>query len=156
MNKNLKTMLKRRITQPSNATISFVRYLSDIGYKTKVLPNSNRHVLINKEKVYAITITGHNEDYLTCRQYSEKDYDGLVSFDESTGIVYIVENYGLNIDSSRNREMHGNKFVSAYSKDIKCNNTVLDNSLNYISYKILYEGVADEVAKNIINKVRGI
>ena len=156
MNKNLKTMLTRRITQPSNATVSFVRYLSDLGYQTDILSGTNRHIVRINNKIYAITITGHKEDYLLCRQYSKSEYDGLISFDESTGVTYIVEESDLRIQGCSNREMHDIEFQTAYSKNIKLNNKILDNSIPYEAYKIMYNGIAKEIANNIIERVREI
>ena len=109
MNENIIKMIHYRITNPNNATNSFCKYLQDLGFE--IVTNRNRKVALFNDKFYSISITGHDNKYLECRQFAE---EGLISLYEKTGQVYIVSTNELKI-KVKNREFNNEEFRTATS-----------------------------------------
>ena len=101
-------MLKYRITSPNNATHHFCKYLqnSDI----EVVGGKRKYAVVDG-KYYCITITSYDSLHIDCRQF---DRDGVISFYEKTGKVYLLERSQLNV-LDNTRELNENEYKQAYS-----------------------------------------
>lgn len=153
MNENIVKMINYRITNPNNATSSLCKYLQDLGFE--IVTNRNRKVVLLDNKFYSISITGHDNKYLECRQFAE---DGLISLYEKTGQIYILELNDLKI-KVKNREFNNEEFRTATSikniEDLKVADII---QLDINTYKLAYMDeatrLADELVANTYRKLK--
>jgi len=148
--KEIRKMLERRILSPNNATSELINHLEKHGVKTK-LETKSRKVAIIDGKKYSISITGADQDYAECRQHNA---DGIITFYEKNGKVYLIDNKDLNI-TSKTREMNNNSYKTCKSKKVMKMQTPSRKikQLNTDDYKRNYIDVAEYVGKKILGDV---
>lgn len=142
---DLRMMLKYRITSPNNATHHFCKYLqnSDI----EVVGGKRKYAVVDG-KYYCITITSYDSLHIDCRQF---DRDGVISFYEKTGKVYLLEKSQLHI-LDNTRELNEKEYKQAYST-LKIDYLKPYNKIEQLKtkkYKEIYMDVAYNVSNEII------
>lgn len=152
MSINLVKMIENRVVSPNNATNYFVKYLKENGVNIINSSGSRNYALINS-KLYCITITGANEDKINCRQFSK---DGIISFSEKNGKVYLLNKEDLLIQNNNTRELNQNEYKQASSKckirRMKPTNVI--TQLSTKEYKKTYLRLADNILRDKLENIK--
>lgn len=140
----MRKIIKERILNSHNATREFARFLKEKGFKVQ---NKRKLILQYNNKLYHITITNANKDFLECRQFN---LDGFITMHEKTGKIYIVNKEDLKV-GTKTREFNDQEFYSVKTKDISEDNTFKPiKTMSVNKYKKTYMDVAANIGNEII------